>query len=249
MARLSFLFVALALASMHGALGAPSCKPKWHGHSMVSHSSFSSLAGEFAQPTTYPVGTPKESGVSDSNSGTPTPSPTSPPATQPMPTSTPSVAPSSSQPASLKPSSGTVSNTDIDAYLKAHNDFRNLHGAQPLTWSSELSATAQAWANGCKFVHSHGQYGENLAAGSGALSIQDAITMWTDEGKTYDPTNPVPSHFTQVVWKGSTQLGCAFATCPAGSIFPANYGPAVYHVCEYNPPGNVIGEFAQNVQV
>lgn len=161
MARFSFLFVALALASMNGALGAPSCKAKWHGqskHHVLPYSSSSSLPGDVAEPT-YPAVTPNGSGVSDSNSGTPTPSPTSPSATQPIPTSTPSMAPSPSQPASSGSSDGSVSNADIAAYLKVHNDFRALHGAQPLTWSNTLSATAQSWANGCKFVHSGGQYG------------------------------------------------------------------------------------------
>jgi uncharacterized protein YkwD len=90
----------------------------------------------------------------------PTPSPTSPPATQPEPTSTP--ASSSSQPASPSPSSSSSSSTsssDIDAYLNGHNTFRSTHGASPLTWSDELASTAQAWASGCKFEHSHGQFG------------------------------------------------------------------------------------------
>jgi len=131
-------------------------------------SSFSSLPGDVAQPT-YPVETPKASGIPDSNSGTPTPSPTSAPATQPTPTSTPSVTPSSSQPASSGSSGGFVANSDIDAYLKAHNDFRAQHGAQPLTWSSDLSATAQKWANGCKFEHSHGQYGGTYLSFEGSF--------------------------------------------------------------------------------
>lgn len=38
----------------------------------------------------------------------------------------------------------------------------------------------------------------------------------------YDPNNPVPSHFTQVVWKGTTQVGCAVQVC--SGIFPASYG-------------------------
>ena len=58
----------------------------------------------------------------------------------------------------------------------------------------------------------------------------------------YDPSNPVPSHFTQVVWKASTQVGCAEAQC--SGIFAASFGLAKYFVCEYSPQGNVIGEFA-----
>lgn len=161
MARFSFLFVALALGSMHGALGA-SCKNRGHGHpkhSMISYSTSTTLL-------TYPANIPKESGTP-----TPSPSPTSPPATQPMPTSTPAAAPSSSQPPSSSSSGGSVSDADIAAYLKAHNDFRAKHGAQPLTWSTDLSNTAQSWANGCKFEHSHGQYGGTYVLFGGSLCL------------------------------------------------------------------------------
>ena len=38
----------------------------------------------------------------------------------------------------------------------------------------------------------------------------------------YNPSNPVPSHFTQVVWKGTSQVGCAVSTC--SGIFDAKFG-------------------------
>ncbi|KII93493.1 hypothetical protein PLICRDRAFT_35714 [Plicaturopsis crispa FD-325 SS-3] len=134
-------------------------------------------------------------------------------------------------------------------YLNAHNSFRALHGASPLTWSDELASAAQSWANGCKFQHSGGSlgpYGENLAAGTGDYTIAAAVKSWTDESTSYDPNNPQPSHFTQVVWKGTSHLGCAVATC--NGIFDPKYGPAQYYVCEYQAAGNVIGQFPQNVQ-
>ena len=56
----------------------------------------------------------------------------------------------------------------------------------------------------------------------------------------YDPGNPVPSHFTQVVWKGTTELGCAHALC--NNLIPGA-GQAHFYVCEYSPSGNVIGQF------
>jgi hypothetical protein len=38
----------------------------------------------------------------------------------------------------------------------------------------------------------------------------------------YDPKNPTYSHFKQVVWKSTTQVGCAVATC--SGIFDASAG-------------------------
>jgi len=143
-----------------------------------------------------------------------------------------------------------VSETDRQQYLDSHNGIRAKHGAAALTWSTELEAAAQKWANNCKFVHSGGAvgpYGENLSAGTGsAFGISQAIQLWIDEESDYNPANPQYSHFTQMVWKGTTQLGCAVAQCDG--IFDPKYGKAKFYVCEYNPAGNVIGQFPQNVQ-
>jgi uncharacterized protein YkwD len=139
-----------------------------------------------------------------------------------------------------------------DEALAGHNNFRALHGASPLKWNEDLATAANDWASRCAFEHSGGQvgdFGENLAAGTGSYTVTDGITAWTDEAKDYDPSNPTYSHFTQVVWKSTTDLGCAMVECPAGSIFSADYGVAQFLTCEYSPPGNVIGQFGENVQV
>ncbi|KAF7791926.1 hypothetical protein EIP86_002952 [Pleurotus ostreatoroseus] len=153
---------------------------------------------------------------------------------------------SSSSGSSDSSSDSSTSSSDIQQYLTAHNTVRAQHGASALTWSDELASKAQQWANGCKFQHSGGSlgpFGENLAAGTGSsYDIAAAVKSWTDEVSEYDPNNPVPSHFTQVVWKASTQVGCAEAQC--SGIFAASFGLAKYFVCEYSPQGNVIGEFA-----
>ena len=71
--------------------------------------------------------------------------------------------------------------------------------------------------------------------------------MWYDEIAYYDFGNPgqlkagsenkMIGHFTQVVWKDSTQLGCGIAK---------GTDNFVYGVCNYSPPGNYIG--ASNYQ-
>ncbi|KAG8929584.1 hypothetical protein FRC03_003235 [Tulasnella sp. 419] len=141
-------------------------------------------------------------------------------------------------------------NASQQEYLNRHNSFRAQHGAAPLSWSASAEAAAQVWANKCVFQHGGGKaggFGENLAAGTGGFSIQAAIDAWTiKEVGAYNPQNPTASHFTQVVWKGTTQVGCAVAVCD-NNIFPG--AKANYHVCEYFPAGNVIGFFDQNVQL
>jgi len=217
MARLSLLFVVLALAT-HAAFGAPPCDYNTtvtdftfqgmlggNGHSKASH-------GHSITHTTPAASTPSDPASSNTNS---------------------------------TGGSGSVPSSDQQAYLDDHNNFRQLHGANPLTWSAELASAAQAWADKCVFEHSGTSgVGENIATGSGDMSISSAITMWTDESSSYTPDNPGNSlHFTQVVWKATTQLGCASATCAATD------GSSTLYVCQYDPQGNVDGEYSQNVQV
>ena len=64
--------------------------------------------------------------------------------------------------------------------------------------------------------------------------------MWYNEvGKyTYGSDwTPAAGHFTQLVWASSKTLGC-------GVAFQGN---SIYGVARYTPPGNVMGNFADNV--
>jgi len=207
------------------------CATRWGrpGNTSSSHKANSSA------PPSPPKTFPKPS---------PSPSPSS------IPKSSPAPAANVANSAAKSDTSADTSGSDIDQYLSAHNSVRAQHGAAALTWNNTLADAAQQWADGCKFVHSGGSlgpYGENLAAGTGSsYDIATAIKSWTDEVSQYDASNPQPSHFTQVVWKATTQVGCALQMC--NGIFAASFGEASYYVCEYYPQGNVIGEFAQNVQ-
>jgi pathogenesis-related protein 1 len=136
---------------------------------------------------------------------------------------------------------------DAERLVAAHNKVRAQHCAQPLTWSPKLAQFAQQWANtlrdqGCKFGHSGGKYGENLAAGTtGAMDPESVVAMWYDEVKGYSFKQPGFSmqtgHFTQVVWRGTTQVGCAMVQCKGNDVW----------VCEYDPPGNWEGKYREQV--
>lgn len=126
--------------------------------------------------------------------------------------------------------------------LDEHNRYRAAHCAAPLAWSDELAATAQAWANRCEFEHSDTPYGENLAMGtSGYLPPEAVVEMWYAEKAEYDFANGGFSgntgHFTQVVWRGTTQVGCGMAQCDGQDLW----------VCNYDPSGNYEGQYQDNV--
>ena len=140
--------------------------------------------------------------------------------------------------------------TSFDAFkkevLSAHNQYRATHHASKLEWDDTLSNYAQRYASQCRFEHSHGPYGENLA--TGYPSLQAAMQAWYNEKKLYSHSNPqfakTTGHFTQVVWKATTKIGCGYVACNGLHGTPGNY-----LVCEYNPPGNVVnaGYFRENV--
>lgn len=131
--------------------------------------------------------------------------------------------------------------------VEAHNHYRDAHCAAPLSWSDELAELAADWAEelaerDCVLEHSGGDYGENLAGGTlGALDPETVVELWYEEIELYDFADPEFSpevgHFTQVVWAGSRELGCARATCSDTDLW----------VCQYAPAGNTLEEFEDNV--
>ncbi|PPQ92633.1 hypothetical protein CVT25_007712 [Psilocybe cyanescens] len=132
-----------------------------------------------------------------------------------------------------------------DQVLSEHNKARGRYGAKPLQWSTSLFPPTNQYAQMCKFAHSDAQsrYGENLYASSNLnAGIADAIKSWMAEAYNHPGYNLATGHFTQVVWKDTTQVACALASCAAGTIFPIQ--PSKYIVCRYTPPGNYAGQFA-----
>jgi len=55
-----------------------------------------------------------------------------------------------------------------------------------------------------------------------------------------DGSLPMCGHFTQVVWKTTTEIGCALVDCPVGTAMAAPYR-SQFLVCQYNPGGNTAG--------
>lgn len=144
------------------------------------------------------------------------------------------------------------------AMLAAHNRWRAQVGVEPLSYSPELAASAQAWADklkqrhGCQPQHSdtRGSYGENLYWASALLwsdgrrevqhvTAETVVDSWAGERADYSyPSNSCKpgkacGHYTQIVWKSTREVGCGHATCDSKDQI---------WVCRYAPAGNWIGE-------
>jgi uncharacterized protein YkwD len=144
----------------------------------------------------------------------------------------------------FSPTQSTLSDTEKEL-LSAHNQCRARVGVPSLKWSSTLASFAQEWADqlsqkrGIEHRSSGGSgFGENIAAGG--MTPTGLVNMWCDEQSQYNPqtgqcVNGDMScyHFTQVVWKNTTEVGCGLAS-------HRRYGKVL--VCNYSPPGNYRGE-------
>jgi len=114
-----------------------------------------------------------------------------------------------------------------------------------MSWDTTVAAAAQTWADQCKFSHNAAGYGQNLyaSAGSGAPSPMAVVTSWVSEVADYDYaanacSGPACGHYTQVVWRRSTLVGCGFKLCSTNTPFGAQFPNWYIVVCNYSPPGN-----------
>lgn len=146
--------------------------------------------------------------------------------------------------------SSTVATFAADC-VKAHNEYRRLHKVPDLKLSPSLCKYAQEWADTLSrraVLQSRGgtRYGENIFCVQSSAPIElsggDPVEQWYKEGKAHlfgrEPSTLKTGHFTQIVWRESEQIGVAIARNRNGQIFV---------VANYDPPGNVIGTYAENV--
>ena len=149
-------------------------------------------------------------------------------------------------------------NTVYNELISTHNTKRQNHGVSSLSKLTAIEANCQQTANNCKenesLIHSTGTYqsqplGQNLYMYAGRAPTGSEITeKWYSEEANYDYVNGKSSnggvigHFTQLVWKNTNKIGCAYAQ---GKY--KTYSPAFYVCCNYYPAGNYNNQYIQNV--
>ena len=155
--------------------------------------------------------------------------------------------------ASLGAASACAADAGFDARILArHNAERATVGVPPLIWDSRLAAGAAIWATHLattrRFEHSPdiadaAPQGENLWMGTArAFSPEDMVDGWIEEKRYYRPglfprvTTTADwsdvGHYTQLIWRNTTSVGCALATGGGNDVL----------VCRYSPAGNWDGE-------
>ncbi|PRQ00564.1 Cysteine-rich secretory protein family protein [Enhygromyxa salina] len=75
---------------------------------------------------------------------------------------------------------------------------------------------------------------------------EQIVASWAAESEHFNyasnrcAAGQVCGHYTQVVWRDSTEIGCAVARCSSNSPFGG--GEWFMAVCNYSPAGNYTGE-------
>jgi pathogenesis-related protein 1 len=140
--------------------------------------------------------------------------------------------------------SAEVTATDKTELVNQHNVWRAKYHVPPLIWDETVARASQQWADTLasegKLAHPPDtQYGQNIWSGSaGSFPMTAVVDAWGNEVNHYDLRTQTCAagqecgHFTQIVWRASTALGCGKATGKDGND---------YVVCNYDPAGNIAG--------
>ena len=141
---------------------------------------------------------------------------------------------------------------EIIQILTAHNKYRLDLDLPELAWSKNLANSSQKWADKLiarnLFEHSNTKNGENLFVIMGRdASPIEVVDDWASEKEYFnyktrkciknccDFVDCCPhecGHYTQIIWRETKEVGCAVSKLGSKQIW----------VCQYNPPGNYIGQ-------
>uniref|UniRef100_A0A4W3IQV5 Cysteine rich secretory protein 2 n=1 Tax=Callorhinchus milii TaxID=7868 RepID=A0A4W3IQV5_CALMI len=115
-----------------------------------------------------------------------------------------------------------------------------------MVWNKNAAKNAQKWAETCSMEHSTDQNstiprflcGENLYMSSCPTPWPRVVQAWYNEVKDFKYgvgklSDRIITHYTQVAWYNSYQIGCAIAHCPNKELH-------YFYVCQYCPAGNIM---------
>jgi pathogenesis-related protein 1 len=136
-----------------------------------------------------------------------------------------------------------------------HNLIRTQYKLPNLIWDSKIEKQAQDWANIIAkkniLAHSTASFRNGMWENIYMITSvwqkissdgSDAVKSWYSEQSDYDYTSnscnndAVCGHFTQIIWKSTKRIGCGQSSIKRGKT------TIIYWVCQYDPPGNYVGQ-------
>ncbi len=131
---------------------------------------------------------------------------------------------------------------EILEILNVHNLVRAGLKLSQLTWDCKLADLAQEWAK--RGVAEHREdtiYGESIfVSGLRDIAAITAVNRWMGEKPNWDnkagkcAAGKTCTHYTQIVWKKTTRIGCGINRDLTGKW-------KTMLVCNYDPEGNAPG--------
>ncbi|KAM0713984.1 hypothetical protein Q7P37_010948 [Cladosporium fusiforme] len=235
-------------------------KKHFHGHRKSKSKNDYAWTSSWA--TTWTESAPAASSPAEQQEAPPAYSEPAAPSSYDEPEPTSTKAKSSSAPASTGSSSGAKPSGYQGHVVHHHNIHRANHSAPDLKWSDSLAATAQKIGESCNYAHDTemdgGGYGQNIAAGVKADNVSAVITELFYNGEVglfegqYGKDSPDMSnfhewgHFSQIVWVGTTEVGCATVDCSSQGL--GNTGGNVPLTSPSATTSNYANEYADNVK-
>ena len=153
--------------------------------------------------------------------------------------------------------SGHAPSPFLEVILEAQNAARARYNEPPLRWNSELADHAAWWAEQMarmqQLVHApregRGIERENLQEGMAGWGPLRFVSDWLAVERSFhrgvfpnvcDGPWTLCAHWTQIIWHGTTDVGCAVAHSVVGRA--AEIATRAWLVCRYSPGGNKDGK-------
>ncbi len=135
-----------------------------------------------------------------------------------------------------------LTNEQKKSIVERHNFYRAIVGADSLVWSDNLEEEAEKCAEYMAekpLLKCETSYGMNYYKYIDTIGVDSIVDIWAREQTLYYG-QPITSenilylsHYSQIIWKDTRQIGCALKKNKAGVLI---------FVCIYNPKGNIRGD-------
>ena len=146
-----------------------------------------------------------------------------------------------------------IDNEFVEKALNKINEYRKLHGVNPLVQDDYLIKRAfilaQKKLNNFKsedlLYKDSEDLGTNFEKTEEELDVEKLMDNWYNENKSYNFIEPIElecNNFTQMIWKNSSKFGIGYF-CSQENEENKKY----YYAALFYPAGNIPGEYKNNI--